>query len=446
MFNGRVHVIIAISLFIVVVGSYLVMAVKFPVAYMVATYEDLVGEWTQVLLFFSVMLLALRVAFFTSRYRLFFILLAIAGFYTFMEEISWGQRLFDIPTPDFFKKHNLQQETNLHNFFTGPFSTQLKGILEYGLCIGLLLYGLVYPLLLGCKWKVAVWVDSKGIPAPPLYLWPFFVMSGVLELGLLGFNEAEVAEILIPLGLVIFLLHYWILYRDKVSVQYESTLNTADSKWLAVRIGTLFIGTVLLSSAITYASYSSPEKKAKIDSRLNNGIEKFAGRYKRYGQWDKAIGLYHLMDEKEPNRPSIQRKLAHCYSEIGNKKQAGFYIDKAFQINQQRLAKKPGSISANISQAITYRQIQDVKNAEIHSRKALENALQRVKKNPESASAAYWLGNTYKHMGEYSVALVQYKRALELKPHRKKYIKAALKMELRLRKFDGKHDGEGAGE
>lgn len=35
------------------------------------------------------------------------------------EEISWGQRIFNIETPDFFMEKNLQKETNLHNLVIG---------------------------------------------------------------------------------------------------------------------------------------------------------------------------------------------------------------------------------------------------------------------------------------------------------------------------------------
>jgi len=36
-----------------------------------------------------------------------------------MEEISWGQHIFNFQTSDFFKLHNYQQETNLHNLIDG---------------------------------------------------------------------------------------------------------------------------------------------------------------------------------------------------------------------------------------------------------------------------------------------------------------------------------------
>jgi hypothetical protein len=50
----------------------------------------------------------------TKRNLVFFIL----GTFCFIacgEEISWGQRIFEIQTPDFLKKINRQDETNLHN-------------------------------------------------------------------------------------------------------------------------------------------------------------------------------------------------------------------------------------------------------------------------------------------------------------------------------------------
>ena len=35
------------------------------------------------------------------------------------EEISWGQRIFNVESSDFFQKNNAQGETNLHNLVVG---------------------------------------------------------------------------------------------------------------------------------------------------------------------------------------------------------------------------------------------------------------------------------------------------------------------------------------
>ena len=42
--------------------------------------------------------------------------LALLFLFLFLEEISWGQRVFNIDTPGFFAERNVQNEINLHNF------------------------------------------------------------------------------------------------------------------------------------------------------------------------------------------------------------------------------------------------------------------------------------------------------------------------------------------
>lgn len=58
------------------------------------------------------------------------LLFAFLLFFMAMEEISWGQRIFGIHTPDNFKE-NSQNEINLHNFIT----TEADTIYYLGLCI-----------------------------------------------------------------------------------------------------------------------------------------------------------------------------------------------------------------------------------------------------------------------------------------------------------------------
>ena len=47
------------------------------------------------------------------------IIFSIIFFFGFGEEISWGQRIFNIETPPFFSENNLQSETNIHNLMIG---------------------------------------------------------------------------------------------------------------------------------------------------------------------------------------------------------------------------------------------------------------------------------------------------------------------------------------
>lgn len=69
----------------------------------------------------SLLFIVLAFRYIRSRLYLASTLALIAAaviFVVCMEEISWGQRLFDIQSSDFFLSNTLQQETNLHNLNT----------------------------------------------------------------------------------------------------------------------------------------------------------------------------------------------------------------------------------------------------------------------------------------------------------------------------------------
>jgi len=49
------------------------------------------------------------------RRKFFYLLLSFACFFIAFEEISWGQRIFDIETPELFIEYNDQDQIDLHN-------------------------------------------------------------------------------------------------------------------------------------------------------------------------------------------------------------------------------------------------------------------------------------------------------------------------------------------
>lgn len=423
--NSHRHV--AWLLFFGIAAAYLLMAVKFPHAYIVATYEDLVGEWAQVYLFAITMVLAVRQAFISSRFRLFFSVLALACLYVAGEEISWGQRLFDVPTPEFFSEHNLQQETNLHNFFTGPISTLTKQGLEYAVAGALIGYGLVYPWMLRLRVRMALWLENKGLAAPPLYLSPFFILSAIFELQFFHFNEAEIAEILIPFALAIMTMGYTLAFRQQTDIHDEHCWERYHSKQLAVRTALLFVCVVFLAIGTTLACYASPRLGAEMEDRYLNGVEKFAGRYKRFEQWDIAAGLYLQIQQEEPNRASVRRNLFICYTQLGQPDLAQAHLDKAIEIDLLRLERKPLSISANISLVRNYRLVGNDEKLQQHLQQALENGLVKKAADLQRPGTAYWLGVTYDLLGNYQAAYEEFQRAANLRPGSLKYRKAMLK-------------------
>lgn len=83
-----------------------------------------------------------------KRRRLFYFLFMAFFLFLFLEEISYGQRLFGITTPESLREINLQDETNIHNI--GSKSTALLIHILHALLLAIL--GIIIPFLnLGSK-------------------------------------------------------------------------------------------------------------------------------------------------------------------------------------------------------------------------------------------------------------------------------------------------------
>jgi tetratricopeptide (TPR) repeat protein len=394
-----------------VIGIYSLMALRFPSAYLMGTYEDLYGEWLQFFLFAAAMLFSLRIVFSPSRYRLFFAFLALACFYVTMEEISWGQRIFGWSSPEFFKDRNIQGETNLHNLLVGPVRTTTKSLVEYVLAAALLLYGIVYPVLLRKKNGTALWLDGMGLASPSLSLAPCFAVAAFLELGPFMFNEAEVAEVLLGFAMT------------AMSLRYAAEARGRDNSAPALLLLTLAVAAAL-AAASTFGITSSPVARAKTEARVERGLEKFARRYARYEQWETAISLYEHLAAARPLSSSVRRSLAEAYREVGDLESYRHRGEEALALDLERLAERPSSPALNRSLAKTYTLLEEDDRAAAHTEKALEMDLAKVARYPESSSAAYSLALSYRLRGDDEAAFGEFRRAYEIDPGNRKYRKA----------------------
>ena len=68
-------------------------------------------------IFFLLASILFFTAFFKSKTNknIFFLLLGLLFLFAFLEEISWGQRIFNLSTPQSIKETNMQGEINIHN-------------------------------------------------------------------------------------------------------------------------------------------------------------------------------------------------------------------------------------------------------------------------------------------------------------------------------------------
>ncbi len=406
------HQAVILAILAIIIGVYALMAFHYPLAYIFATYEDLVGEWAQTYSFLAAAVLAAIVALRPTHYRWFFTLLALACSYVFLEEISWGQRIFGFETPDFLKSRNLQGEANVHNLFTGPHKTLLKDLISIVLSVGLVAYGLLYPLLQKFRWRVALWCDRIGIAAPPLIFWPFFTLAAFFELKPLSFNEAEVAELLIAIALATTALHYHFATRRDL-LPSGKDWNRNHSLVFGQQVIVLAVAILGVAGATTVGFYSVPANKVRVDNRIENGIEKFAGRYERYERCDIALELYQRLLKREPERVYILRKSAACHRDLGQADLFDEAIAEAIRIDLRKYAEEPWRASVNRSLVRSYRLAGNDELAQAHLDEALHIGVTRILEHPDSASAAYSYGRTLQLAGRRDESFEQFIKAYD---------------------------------
>jgi hypothetical protein len=122
----------------------------------------------------------LLIAFLTGKYALklspkrnwmfsvVMIFLCLFSVFAAGEEISWGQRIFNIESSDFFQKNNAQGETNLHNLVVGGVKVN-KLLFSQLFTVGAALYLLALPYFYRKNAGFQKFIDRSGIPVPRWY-------------------------------------------------------------------------------------------------------------------------------------------------------------------------------------------------------------------------------------------------------------------------------------
>jgi len=186
--------------------------------------EDGIIEWLTAIFYFLASLIFIctckRQGFKNAWYWGFSILFfMIAG-----EEISWGQRIFQTPTPELLANINVQQEMNLHNIKSIHGNIRALGLL---VILGICYIIPVTDKLVGCLQRY-----YKKIRMPVFPLW----MTGIPTIAILFmviprllfdeivFNLDEIGEIYLSLGFLFFSIYVLVsrdIFRMTTEIQSE---------------------------------------------------------------------------------------------------------------------------------------------------------------------------------------------------------------------------------
>lgn len=176
--------------------------------------EDGPIEWFSVLILISAMVYCLSyVKKNWSKSRsagICYFLMAMVFLFGAGEEVSWGQRIFDIYPPEFFIKHNTQYETNLHNLvYNGKKINKIIFGTGLGVFVGvyLLFFNLMYEKI--DKFKKLI--QTFHIPLPRIYHVILFILFFGLSFLIASPKRGELLE------LSSCLIFYMILINPKIN-------------------------------------------------------------------------------------------------------------------------------------------------------------------------------------------------------------------------------------
>ena len=136
-----------------------------------------------------------------SKYIWFYLVFGIACIVLGFEEISWGQRVFQIESSEFFLENSDQQEINVHNVINEWFDVRTKHVAAFVLFI----YGVILPLL-ALNSQIKALFEKMYIVIPPLFLAFGFALGAFLTLDIFSGKEEEIAEFFLSLSLLLFII------------------------------------------------------------------------------------------------------------------------------------------------------------------------------------------------------------------------------------------------
>ena len=148
------------------------------------------------------------------------IFLGLLFCFAFGETITWGQRIFEFKSPEFFIKHNTQGMVTIHNLYFDDIKIN-RLVFGLWLGIGLGIYGIFGTLLYDSEKWFGKFADKWGIPIARYYHVVALAVAFALSKMVFSGKKGEVLQFA---GLAIFML---IFFNPKNLKAFEKDIGTA---------------------------------------------------------------------------------------------------------------------------------------------------------------------------------------------------------------------------
>jgi hypothetical protein len=186
----------------VVLALYVLFYLLDPQGYYALLWEDGLTEWaTFVGLMAAGIVAALTVPKMRSvgdRRLWFLVLFAVGCILAGFEEISWGQRILNLESTEFFLEHSDSQEMNAHNVLQKSLDLKTKHVAG----IVLLLYGVGLPIL-SRNSSISGIIAKWGFVVPPRRMMLSWLLAAIMMIDVPTGEEEELGEFLFSLCFLI---------------------------------------------------------------------------------------------------------------------------------------------------------------------------------------------------------------------------------------------------
>ena len=402
----------------------------------------------------------------TEKRNYWYLLLALGTFFVAMEEISWGQRLLHLRTPELLRSINLQNEITIHNI--RAIAPESKTVLVVSAAF--VVYGFMLPVLNTASFRVRMLIERVNLPLPPLYLAPIFLVTACfLTFSVIGTQTAgllvnpmtksdEIGELLMGISLGSFAVDecfrklQWRKRKKRTSVLLIGGIVMLPALWVAWEISAwlgftaiLLFAILLLAFLIYRLEIEVPERNrgwtvgtaiasfyiatfaiallftefAGAESAFIKRLNQLAGtRLPALGQYTQSEKIFAYL-EKHPEHADEDLLLnkGRLLVLMGRKKEATMVFRAALTVELERHAELPEDVGVLRRLGLIYSSLGNYELNEKYFNAALRTYMDAINTD-DSPDRTAWLyigrAQVYTDMGRYDQAIEEYLRASRL--------------------------------
>jgi tetratricopeptide (TPR) repeat protein len=365
-----------------------------PVIYTRLVSEDNWGEYCTALSFaFTAVVMIISLFRQGSWFQKgFFVIIGLISIFVAGEEISWGQRLFQFPSPLLFRQINYQNEFTLHNIeavrHLHPHTIASYLILAWAFFSVALFF---QPQLLRNR------VDVTRLPLIPIRLWLFFLLVPYFFLFSPVVKSGEIGELFLGIALAVWAFGLFF--------EYGRTSRFTSIPALSAIVGML----VLMTFASAIITHFFP-------GNLKTWLNLMAVRdYPERGMQDQAQQLYqYIFANPHYLTPDTRIYYSRLLLEKGQKEEAFQFLLQA-QTELKPLKKSKARFSNNIRRiALIYKLLGQTEKADAKFDRAIKvdrRRLESASTGNRKAEILWSIAMTLEARGEIAAAIEMAKNA-----------------------------------